>query len=185
MAAATYTGAVRRLLLVHKERGRLGAVAPLSVLLTAAVTASSPGRGPIVLVPIPSRAAARRSRGHDPVARMCAAACRLLRRERSVQVAAVLAHARPVADQSGLTRDERLDNLSGAFALRRDITAAPGDVVVVVDDVCSTGATLAAAATAVATARAGHVRAAVVAAPLLLRGPPHSPGDRSGRDRWQ
>ncbi len=172
-AACRYDGPVRRLLVAHKEQGRLGAVAPLGALLAVAVTAAVPGTVPVLLVPVPSRPAVVRARGHDPVARMARVAARQLAPTRPVRVASLLRHGRAVLDQSGLDHEQRRVNLQGALVLRARPPAAPaGCVVVVVDDICSSGATVTAAAGALID-WAGPVRAAVVAAPP------------AARDRWR
>ncbi|HHX49975.1 MAG TPA: ComF family protein [Clostridia bacterium] len=47
---------------------------------------------------------------------------------------------RETSDQIGLSRQERLDNLQGAFAIR-DIRAIKGQAVLLVDDILTTGST--------------------------------------------
>jgi predicted amidophosphoribosyltransferase len=81
------------------------------------------------------------------------------------QVVPALAHRRAVVDQAGLDHRQRRDNLAGALGLRR--SAGPllrGAVVVVVDDVMTTGATLAEATRALASGGVTVEAAAVVAA---------------------
>ncbi|GAA0404383.1 amidophosphoribosyltransferase [Microbispora corallina] len=125
--------------------------------------------GPVVLVPVPSARAATRRRGHDPVRALATVAARELS-GRGVPAVAVplLRQARRVADQAGLSAAQRAANLSGAFQAAPGVAAlhAPpharaeaavggrgGEpVVVLVDDVVTTGTTLAEAARAITAA---------------------------------
>lgn len=183
LAAADYTGAVRRLLLAHKEHGRTAAAGPLGRLLAAAVATAAPPPGPsggppgpVLLVPIPSSPAATRRRGHDPVRRMAAVAAGTLPTDRPARTAVVLAQSRGVADQAGLSLQQRQANLAHAMTVTRPQRLTGGGWVVLVDDICSSGATLAAGAAALRAKGVlpQRIVAAVVAAPVLLR----------SRDRW-
>ncbi len=158
VAAAAYDGVVRSVLIAHKERGRLALAAPLGRALAGA--AALHGRG-AVLVPVPSSPAAVRARGHDHARRLAVGAARRL----GTRSAPVLVHARTVEDQAGLDTAARAANLAGALQARRRLD---GLVVVVVDDVVTTGATLAEAARALTCAGATVRGAAVVAATVLL-----------------
>lgn len=167
-----YEGPVRAALLAHKEQGRRALGRPLGALLAAAVDAATSGSGvPLehwVLVPVPSRASAVRTRGHDSVRALAQHATEHL--DGRVGVHAALRHARRVADQSALGLLERRANLDGALALRG--CDRVGASVAVVDDLCSSGATLAAASrTVAAVPGVERVVAAVVASPRLRRRP--------------
>ncbi|MBC2906686.1 ComF family protein [Streptomyces cupreus] len=163
-AAARYADEVRAALLAHKERGALALAAPLGVALAGAVRAglqapSGPdGRAmPVLLVPVPSARRAVRARGHDPARRIALAAAAELRRTGTpARVLAVLRQRRAVVDQSGLNSRQRLDNLAGALMV------APGGErllgggsVALVDDLMTTGASLAEAARAVREVASG------------------------------
>ncbi|WP_407078413.1 ComF family protein [Streptomyces sp. NPDC005435] len=114
--------------------------------------------GPVILVPLPSARAAVRARGHDPVRRMAlVAAGRLRRGGTPARVVSVLRQRRPVLDQAGLDVRERRANLAGAL----EVTAGGARLlgagrVVLVDDLMTTGATLAEAARAVREAAGSH-----------------------------
>ncbi|THA81930.1 ComF family protein [Streptomyces sp. A0592] len=185
-AAAAYEGAVRAVLLAHKERGALPLAGVLGAALAAAVLAGGtvPGPGEVALVPVPSARRQVRARGHDPARRIAlAAAGRLRRAGVPARVAPVLGLRRAVADQAGLRARERRENLAGALAVRRGGARLTGGArIVLVDDVVTTGATLAEAARAVraaglvegpAAGPGAALRAAVVAAPAdsFARGP--------------
>ncbi|MFD5645719.1 ComF family protein [Streptomyces anulatus] len=181
-AAAPYENAVRAVLLAHKERGALGLAGVLGRALAGCVRAGAgrPGdAGPLLLVPVPSARSSTAARGHDPVRRIAAAAARDLRRAGlPAQVLPLLRQRRAVADQSGLGARQRRANLAGAL----ELTAGGGRLlrhglsrlgrVILVDDLLTTGSTLAEAARAVGEAGGvgressvhGVCRAAVVAA---------------------
>ncbi len=158
-AVAPYAAEVRALLLAHKERGALVLAGVLGRALAGAVRAglgkggagaTASGRGPVLLVPVPSARWAVRARGHDPVRRMALAAAGELRRTGTpARVAAVLRQRRAVADQAGLDARQRLENLAGAL----EVSPGGGRLlgagrVVLVDDLMTTGASLAEAARA-------------------------------------
>ena len=153
-ALSSYQGEVQRLLLAHKERGQLGLTRPLGRGLAAAVRLHGIER--VVLCPVPSSRAAVRQRGHDHAMRLAKAAAR----ELGVEARRLLAPARAVADQAGLSTAQRAANLAGALRA----TGVPGLPVVVVDDVMTTGATLVEAARALAAGGHPVAGAAVVAA---------------------
>ncbi|MEU6179431.1 ComF family protein [Streptomyces coeruleorubidus] len=170
-AAAWYADEVRATLLAHKERGALALAGPLGAALAGAVRAglrktrggswagvegewSRSVGAPVLLVPVPSGRRAVRARGHDPARRIALAAAGDLRRSGvPAQVLGVLRQRRAVADQSELDSRQRLGNLAGALAVvpggARLLSGGP---VILVDDVMTTGASLAEAARAVRAA---------------------------------
>ncbi|KUN75451.1 ComF family protein [Streptomyces griseoruber] len=167
-AAAPYADEVRAVLLAHKERGGLGLAGVLGVALAGAVrvglgeagvgVGEGPPPPPLLLVPVPSAPAATRARGHDPARRIALTAAGELRRAGvRVRVAPVLRQRGAVADQAGLNARERQENLVGALAVvRGGGRLLCGGPVVLVDDLMTTGASLAEAARAVRAATAAQ-----------------------------
>jgi predicted amidophosphoribosyltransferase len=172
-ACTAYRDPVRRMLLAHKERGALSLAAPLGAVLARAVqaaltTAAGP---PVLLIPMPSSRRAVRARGQDATRRLARAAARRLRRGGlPCRVAPVLRQTRRVADQSGLGATARRANLDHALTVRRlavtQLTAThlSGWRLVLVDDLVTTGSSLAEAARALRAVGLEPLAAATVAA---------------------
>jgi ComF family protein len=156
-AALSYDGVARSSILALKEQGRTGLATILSQPFAAAVSAALADRPDAAVVAVPSSRAARRRRGFEPATLLAGRAGILLSR--------VFEPARPHAVQKGLGVAERGRNLDGVFGLARP---APETVllgrVLLIDDVVTTGATLAAAAEALRSGGAEVVGAAVLAA---------------------
>jgi predicted amidophosphoribosyltransferase len=154
------------MLLAHKEHGRLALAGPLGDALARAVAAAVPNAFDFVLVPVPSRPSSVRERGHDAIARTARAAARRLRRDgRAVQVLPVLRSGRRLVDQAGLSAADRRSNLAGALTVPAGLHAlVVGRQVVVVDDVVTTGSTLAEAVRALRMVGTASVHVSVLAA---------------------
>lgn len=171
-AATEYDGAVRGLLLGHKERRLLALRGPLAALLAVAVAAAARdiAGGPLVLVPVPSRRGTARARGHDPTQRLTTGAARLLGRAGLDVTAAPLLRSRAgVVDQAGLDATARAANLAGSMhcpteLVRRLAARRTGARVIVCDDVLTTGATVREAQRAVEAVGIRVVAVATVAA---------------------
>lgn len=182
---AAYEGPLRTILSAYKEHGRTALAVPLGEALATAVRATlttittpptvrAPDRvsarvvrvrdPPVVLVRVPSGRGAVRRRGHDPLRGAVQVAVRRLRAE-GLPVTSVpaLRQRGRVADQAGLTAAQRTANLSGALEVmpRTDLS---GRQIVLVDDVVTTGASLAEAARALRAAGFEVAAAATIAA---------------------
>jgi predicted amidophosphoribosyltransferase len=150
--ALDYGGVTARVLSAVKEHGRTDALRLLAPAMRAALSSalSAAREGGVTdaqLVTMPSARVAARRRGYRPVD--------LLVRRAGYRVARPpgLTLVRAIADQAGLSASERGANLSGAMRASGALAGCP---VLLVDDVLTTGSTLAEAHRAV-SARGGVV----------------------------
>ena len=165
-AASVYAGPVREALVAFKDHGRWSLRAALGSALATAVArllVDLPPQDVVTLVPVAGSPGSVRSRDGDHVRELAEAAAGVLRR------AGLDARARPALvpvrrrdDQVGLGRAARAANLRGAMRPRPDVDRLTA--VVLIDDLVTTGSTLAEAARALLSGGCRPVGAAVVAA---------------------
>ena len=169
--AAAYDGVARSALIAFKEHGRADLAGPLGAALSSAVSVILGGaRLPVVLVPVPASPAALRRRGRDHVLQLARAASRDLReRGTPARVLPLLRATRTPADQSGLDASHRLSNVREVFAARPGCTSIGDGLVILVDDIVTTGATAAECASTLAAAGCAVDGVACAAAAVLRR----------------
>jgi predicted amidophosphoribosyltransferase len=177
--SAAYAGVPRALVIGHKEHAMHGLRRPLARMLATAVTGAVHAAGvphrDLVLVPVPSRRATVRARGHDPTWTITRVAAGLLRQAAYDVVALrMLALRTRVADQAGLDAASRAANLAGSMccptaALRRLAHLRREALIVVCDDVLTTGATAREAQRALEASGASVLAVATVAATVRRR----------------
>ena len=173
-----YDGLLKALVNAHKERGAFSLAAPLGRVLGDVTTslldaAGWPRSGPVTLTPVPSRTAVVRRRGHDPLLRVArAAAARLRAQGTPATVSRLLVAGGVVQDQAGLGAAERAVNLAGTMRSVRPRTVRRPGVLVVVDDVLTTGATAREAQRALEEAGVPVLGIATVAATRRRVAPP-------------
>lgn len=151
VAGAPYAGTVQRVVLALKD-GRTSMASVLVPLLVAALEQADAAVG-VELAPVPPTRAASRRRGFDPV-QLVLARCGL-------RWSNVLRPARAHRVQKGLGRADRQQNLLGVHRARGSLD---GRRFLLVDDVVTTGATLAEAARAIRGAGGEVVGAVAIAA---------------------
>lgn len=140
--------------LVHalKYGGWRAAAGPMAVMIAREDARAM--RGVDVLVPVPLGRVRRRERGHNQAAELASA----LGARLGLTVAEdALVRARETKTQTALTPAQRRRNVSGAF--RAGSRRLDGLAVAIVDDVLTTGATLGAAAQALAESGASRIGA--------------------------
>ncbi len=168
-AVTAYDGLVRSLVLGHKEHRLLALTPVLGQLLARSVVAALVAApvAPVVLVPVPSRPATVRARGHDPMLATTRAAAAML--GAGVSVVPLLRSRPGVVDQAGLDLAHRRTNVAGSMAvrprpLRRLARGGVAAHVVVCDDVLTTGSTAREAQRALGAVGIQVLAVAVVAA---------------------
>ena len=152
-AIGAYDGALRAIIHALKYEGRRSLARPLGRLMRER------GRdvlaGAACAIPVPLHPSRRRHRGFNQAADLA--------RHVGIPVVPALRRVRATAAQTGLPAGQRHRNLRDAFAVTAAAAQLRGAIVVVIDDVSTTGATLEACARTLKAAGIAEVRALTAA----------------------
>ena len=152
-AIGAYDGALRAVIHALKYEGRRSLSRPLAALMR--LRGEEVLAGADFLVPVPLHASRRRERGFNQAADLA--------RHLGLPVSRALIRVRPTHAQTGLPAAQRHRNVRQAFAVAPRSRTVAGGIVVLIDDVSTTGATLDACARVLKDAGACEVRALTAA----------------------
>jgi ComF family protein len=158
-AIGAYDGALRAVVHAFKYEGRRSLARPLAALMRARGAEMLDGAD--CVVPVPLHRSRRRQRGFNQAADLA--------RHLELPVRQLLRRQRPTATQTSLPAARRHRNVRDAFGLSVGREGLDGLVVVLVDDVSTTGATLEACARVLKTSGVREVRALTAARVVTLR----------------
>lgn len=155
---APFSGTVRHALHAIKYRGERRLAEPLGQAVARRWQAAGVGADLVTHVPV--HASRARQRGYDQAELIARVAADTL----GLPFAPLLARRRQTIAQFDLDRADRASNVAGAFEVRRGGSPNPADRwVLLIDDVVTTGSTMAACGEAIEAAGALGVSAIAVA----------------------
>jgi predicted amidophosphoribosyltransferase len=187
-ALGAYGGPLRGVLLAYKEKGRHRLAQPLGALLATAVAGAATRAGggprvPVTILPVPSTAKAVRERHGDHMARLAAQAGRRLRAAGWEAGVSRPLRALPRPDSALLDVTGRAVAAESSLRIKGDRIPISRrrptmrGTLIVVDDIVTTGATMAAVAGRLREVDVQVTGAAVLAATQLRRAVPrHTAG---------
>jgi ComF family protein len=156
-AIGAYDGTQRSIVHALKYEARRSLARPLGALMRrhgADVLA-----GAACAIPVPLHRSRRRERGFNQAADLA--------RHLHLPVVTAVRRVRATATQTGLPAAQRHRNVRDAFAASSAVRHIRGSIVVLVDDVCTTGATLEACARELKRTGVAEVRALTAARVVL------------------
>ena len=158
-----YQEPLRSYILALKNHGNKRLAQPLGALLVQTYKQTSLATD--IIIPVPLHAQRQQRRGYNQaqlLAEVCATELGLPLHP------SLLTRVRDTATQKGLLRHERQQNVAGAFLLnaKDNVGVLSKRNILLIDDVCTTGATLEACATPLFAAGANTVWGLVLARPL-------------------
>ena len=152
ISSIEYSPIASRVLMKSKESNHIAADQLLIKAIAHSLQYFLKKYGSGDLVAIPSRISATRKRGRNFMQEITRSVANL----ESLEYQELLHHKRAVRDQSQLNSQQRLSNVAGAFSAKTNLAAAAGrgntEPLIIVDDLVTTGATLAEAIRALRTA---------------------------------
>jgi len=173
-AFGLYEGRLRDALHALKYRGRVALADPLGQALVEVVREDPVLSTADALVPVPLHPRREAERGFNQSEELA----KVIAQQTGIPLLRALVRVRPTAPQVGLPEAERRENVRGAFAVHGPVRALR---VVLVDDVVTTGSTLAECARTLCRAGGEVVGAVTVAMALWdprLRCRASTPGTR-------
>ena len=150
-AIAPYSIEVSRVVLLAKENGNVQAQSMLATAIAQSLASATPQNfKECFLVPIPSKRSSIRRRGEKFLIPILSEVTKIMssKSETHYSVAEILEIQRSVRDQSGLTSKERVANMKSAYRVKLQVKSEKNfaaNPVIIVDDVITTGSTMASA----------------------------------------
>ena len=160
-AAVLYTDPMTRIMHQFKYYDQFALAQTMTDMMRGAARELFKLQKPDLLIPIPLHAEREAERGYNQAYLLAAELSKLLK---IPVLRDGLSRVRQTEVQAKLTRRERVENMSGAFEIgSNDLSNRH---VMLIDDVCTTGATLNAAASCLKAAGVAHVTGLCVARAL-------------------
>jgi ComF family protein len=162
--ASLYQGPLRSCIHALKYQGNKRLAAPLGTILAQAYRLY--GMQADLMIPVPLHKTREQERGFNQAQLLAEECARRLTIPLNLQL---LERTRPTQVQAHLTASERQQNVAGAFECQPEAATKQlleRKIIVIVDDVCTTGATLEACAAPLFAAGARAVWGLVLARPF-------------------